>query len=167
MWRNLYLLRYLYLISSKIKYILVCTLFIGKMLFKRVKCCESENPLVIQNKMDYSAKKEDAEMHLIIQIFGQYWSQLKVGEYQRCQPFGFLRNPLFFKVDFRITISDVKIPQNNDFQVKMVPDKIKDVTLIYTPVLRTFYVAVDYYTWTPVVNNWLVCVLFFIGKSTP
>ena len=34
-------------------------------------------------------------------------------------------------------ISDVNILQNNDF--KMVPDKIKDVTLTYTPVLRTFY----------------------------
>ena len=33
----------------------------------------------------------------------------------------------FFKANFRITISVVKIPQNNDF--KMVPDKIKDVTL--------------------------------------
>ena len=50
---------------------------------------------------------------------------------------------LFFKADFRITISDVKIPQNNDF--KMVPDKIKDVTLTYTPVLRIFCVAVDIY----------------------
>ena len=52
-------------------------------------------------------------------------------------------------------------------QAKMVPDKIKDVTLTYTPVLRTFYVAVDKYTWTPVVNNWLVCALFFIWKGTP
>ena len=50
-------------------------------------------------------------------------------------------------------------------QAKMVPDKIKDVTLTYTPVLRTFYVAVDNYTWSPVVNKWLVCVLFCIGKS--
>ena len=49
----------------------------------------------------------------------------------------------FFKADFSITISDVKIPQNNDF--KMVPDKIKDFTLTYTPVLGTFYVAVDIY----------------------
>ena len=48
----------------------------------------------------------------------------------------------------------------------MVPDKLKDVTLAYTPVLRTFYVAVDIYTWTPVENKWLVCALFFIGKST-
>ena len=31
-------------------------------------------------------------------------------------------------------------------QAKMVPDKIKDVTPTYTPVLRTFYVAVDNYT---------------------
>ena len=31
-------------------------------------------------------------------------------------------------------------------QAKMVPDKIKDVTPIYTPILRTFYVAVDNYT---------------------
>ena len=49
----------------------------------------------------------------------------------------------FFKADFRITISDVKI---TILQAKMVPDKIKDVTLTYTPVLRTFYVAVDNYT---------------------
>ena len=69
--------------------------------------------------------------------------------------------------DFRITILDVKIPQNNDFISKMVPDKIKDVTLTYTPVLRTFYAAVDKYTWTPVVNYWLFCALFFIGKSAP
>ena len=52
----------------------------------------------------------------------------------------------FFMADFRITILDVKIPQNNDFISKMVPDKIKDVTLTYTPVLRTFYAAVDKYT---------------------
>ena len=50
----------------------------------------------------------------------------------------------FFKANFRVTISDVKIPQNNDF--KMVPDKIKDVTLTCTPFLRTFYIAVDIYT---------------------
>ena len=31
-------------------------------------------------------------------------------------------------------------------QVKMVPDKIKDVTTTYTLVLRIFYVAVDNYT---------------------
>ena len=38
-------------------------------------------------------------------------------------------------------------------QAKMAPDKIKDIILTYTPVLRTFYVAVDYYTWTQVVNK--------------
>ena len=37
-------------------------------------------------------------------------------------------------------------------QEKSVPDQIKDVTLTYTPLLRTFYVAVDNYTWTTVVN---------------
>ena len=31
-------------------------------------------------------------------------------------------------------------------QAKMVPDKIKDVNLTYTPVFRTFYVTVDSYT---------------------
>ena len=31
-------------------------------------------------------------------------------------------------------------------QAKMVPDKIMDVTLTYTPVKRTFYLAIDYYT---------------------
>ena len=52
-------------------------------------------------------------------------------------------------------ISEVKIPQNNDF--KMVPDKIKNVTLIKTLVLRKFYVAVDTYTLTPVViTDWFV-----------
>ena len=50
----------------------------------------------------------------------------------------------FYKVNFRITISDIKIPQNKSF--KMVPDKIMDVTLTYTAVLRTFYVAIDIYT---------------------
>ena len=37
-----------------------------------------------------------------------------------------------------------QIPHNNDF--KMVPEEIKDATLTYTPVLRTFCVAVDIYT---------------------
>ena len=41
-------------------------------------------------------------------------------------------------------ISDVKLPQNSDF--KMVPDKIKDVTLTDTPVFRIFYIVVDNYT---------------------
>ena len=31
-------------------------------------------------------------------------------------------------------------------EAKMVPDKIMDVTLTYTPVLRTFYVVIDNYT---------------------
>ena len=34
----------------------------------------------------------------------------------------------FFKADFRITNSEVKIPQNNDLEAKIVPDRIKDVT---------------------------------------
>ena len=38
-----------------------------------------------------------------------------------------------FKVNFRITILDDKIPANNDF--KMVPDKIKEVTSTCTRIL--------------------------------
>ena len=52
----------------------------------------------------------------------------------------------FFKTDFRITISDIKFRKITILQAKMVPDKIRDVTLTYTSVLRTFYVAVDNYT---------------------
>ena len=52
----------------------------------------------------------------------------------------------FFKANFRITILDVKFRKITILHAKMVPDKIKDVTLKYTPVLRTYYVAVDNYT---------------------
>ena len=44
----------------------------------------------------------------------------------------------FYKAYFRITILDVNIPQIKILQAKMVPDKLKDVTLTYTPVLRTY-----------------------------
>ena len=85
-------------------------------------------------------KKEDCEVgHTVIQLF----RDANHSDFCGIIP--------FFKANFRIKILDVQIPQNNDF--KMVPDKIKDVTLTYTPVLRTFYVAVDNYTLTPVVNN--------------
>ena len=52
----------------------------------------------------------------------------------------------FFKADFRITILKSKFRKMTILQANMVPDKIKDVTLTCTPVLRTFYVAVDNYT---------------------
>ena len=39
-----------------------------------------------------------------------------------------------FKANFRIKISDVKIPANNDF--KMVPDKIKEVASACTQIWR-------------------------------
>ena len=52
----------------------------------------------------------------------------------------------FFKADFRNTILDVKFRNMMILQAKVVPDKIKDVTPTYTPVLRTFYVAIDKYT---------------------
>ena len=42
-----------------------------------------------------------------------------------------------FKSDFRITISDIKIPANNDF--KSVPDKIKEVAPPCTPMWRKLY----------------------------
>ena len=68
-----------------------------------------------------------------------------------------------FKANFRSTISDIKIPANNDF--KMAPDKIKEVTSTCTLIWRKLQLGDNY---TPITGSKirfrLVCALF-IGKK--
>ena len=81
---------------------------------------------VPQKMFEYSAKRPNVPEMPTILIFAESFGFSK--------PISALR---FWTSKFRkIAI----------LQAKMVPDKIKDVNLTYTRVLRTFYVAVDNYT---------------------
>ena len=57
---------------------------------------------------------------------------------------------------------DVKIPANNDF--KMVLDKIKEVTLPFTPLWRKLYRSLVVKRGCFPLRTGLVCLLF-IGKT--
>ena len=66
----------------------------------------------------------------VLEVYILVWACIYIKDANHSHFCGIL---LFFKADFRITISDVEIPANNDF--KMVPDKIKGVIPTATPVL--------------------------------